>query len=205
MRKDVPAIWIIDVADGPARRLVEPGWSSSWSRDGRWIYYSSPAHQSAKIFKISVSGGSPLQVVDTGELDYRAVPAGIASASGRVRGRAWQVGLIPVESSDGKLLFFQGPRGLWKHSLSEGHSEFVDELPSTRSLCRDGVFFLGQAQQPDRRSLLMFYRFADRSRVEVTKAALTQNSLAASDDCKTVLYAQIQKQESDLVFARGLW
>jgi len=67
-RNGPPNIYILTLATGAVRRLT---WSDSaeqldaWSRDGKWIYFSSGASDVARqtdIFRVSTAGGTPLEV-----------------------------------------------------------------------------------------------------------------------------------------------
>ena len=67
-RNGAPNIYIVTLATGQVRRLT---WSDSaeqldaWSRDGKWIYFSSGANDVARqtdVFRVAASGGTPLEV-----------------------------------------------------------------------------------------------------------------------------------------------
>jgi Tol biopolymer transport system component/C-terminal processing protease CtpA/Prc len=62
-------IYLLALGTGELRRLTwddEGEQLDAWSRDGRWIYFSSPAHDIAgrnDLFRVSPEGGTPLEVV----------------------------------------------------------------------------------------------------------------------------------------------
>lgn len=204
--RDKYAVWTIDAAGGPPRKLAEPAWSSSWSQDGRWIYYSSPTHQSPQIFKVPATGGAPLKVVDTADLQARAPLGGNAVPRGGVTRRGWEFGNRPVESTDGKLLFFQGPGGLWRRRAEGGEPEFVSPIYPSAAVCTDGAFFRGNQESAASEPPLMFYHFSSGVTLEVAKIGpRPHKGISASPDCKTVLYTQIQNESRTLLFARGVW
>jgi Tol biopolymer transport system component/C-terminal processing protease CtpA/Prc len=67
-RNGQPNIYILTLATGAIRRLT---WSDSaeqldaWSRDGKWIYFSSGADDVARqtdVFRVAATGGTPLEV-----------------------------------------------------------------------------------------------------------------------------------------------
>lgn len=67
-RNGQPNIYVLALATGQVRRLT---WSDSaeqldaWSRDGKWIYFSSGANDIARqtdVFRVAATGGTPLEV-----------------------------------------------------------------------------------------------------------------------------------------------
>ncbi len=67
-RNGAPNIYILTLSTGAVRRLT---WSDSaeqldaWSRDGKWIYFSSGANDVARqtdVFRVAATGGTPLEV-----------------------------------------------------------------------------------------------------------------------------------------------
>ncbi|MBI1196427.1 MAG: PDZ domain-containing protein [Phenylobacterium sp.] len=67
-RAGSPDLYVLTFATGAIRRLT---WSDAaeqldaWSRDGRWIYFSSPANDVARqndVFRVAAAGGTPLEV-----------------------------------------------------------------------------------------------------------------------------------------------
>ena len=60
-----PSIYVIPVSGGqPVRLTNAEGDVPSWSRDGRWIYFHSPADD--QIWKIPASGGHAVPVTRGG-------------------------------------------------------------------------------------------------------------------------------------------
>ncbi|MGD8897874.1 MAG: protein kinase, partial [Acidobacteriota bacterium] len=82
-------IWTIAADGGPLRRLTQnPGDDNvpSWSRDGRWVYFSSDRDGSRDIWRVPAGGGDEEQVTQGGS------------------------GTSALESMDGRTLFVQmGP------------------------------------------------------------------------------------------------
>ena len=64
-----------------------------WSRDGRWIYFSSTSHDIAgmnDVFRVSADGGTPMEVAAdryTNEYFSSAAPDGAATGDYRARDR----------------------------------------------------------------------------------------------------------------------
>jgi Tol biopolymer transport system component len=185
-------VWTIDMSgSGSARMLASDAWSSSWSRDGVSIYYSSASH-SPDLSKVSINGGTAARLFSFESV--RDAP--------RTGSRAWNPGSMPVASADGAHIFFQGPGGLWRIPVAGGAGEFVANIRSPRAICSTGVFFPGAAPEIP----LMFYDFSDRSTVEIIRnGPRTQRAISASDDCSVVLYSQPERESTNLMYARGLW
>ena len=67
-RAGSPDIWILTLGDGSLRRLTFDDGNEQldgWSRDGRWIYYSSTAHDIAgmsDVYRVRSEGGTPMPV-----------------------------------------------------------------------------------------------------------------------------------------------
>jgi Tol biopolymer transport system component len=191
LHENQPAVWTIDLAGGPPRKIADNAWSSSWSRDGESIYFSSASYR-PDLFKVPAKGGTAVRLFSFESL--RDVP--------RTGGRAWSLGSMPVASPDGAHIFFQGPGGLWRIAAAGGGAEFIGKIPAPRAICREGVFFSG----PPPEGPLMFYNFSDRSATEVIKhVPRSQRGISASEDCSVVLYAQPERESKTLLYARGLW
>jgi len=81
-RAGSPDIWILTLADGSLRRLTFDDGAEqldSWSRDGRWVYYSSAAHDIAgmnDVYRVRSEGGTPMPVAaDRYAAEFMAAPA----------------------------------------------------------------------------------------------------------------------------------
>jgi Tol biopolymer transport system component/C-terminal processing protease CtpA/Prc len=67
-RDGQPNIYVVTLATGAVRRLTwsdTPEQLDAWSRDGKWIYFSSGAHDIARqtdIYRVAATGGTPLEV-----------------------------------------------------------------------------------------------------------------------------------------------
>ena len=131
-------VYVIN-ADGGAPRRLTSGEFSSWSRDGKWIYFSSGSQDDRKIFKMPAAGGGPVPVVAAGD------------------GRA-------MESPDGKLFYFiRGVTSLslWKVPVEGGEESQV--IKSLRGglyeVVEDGIYFIPE-WTPGAWFSIQFLRFA---------------------------------------------
>jgi Tol biopolymer transport system component/DNA-binding winged helix-turn-helix (wHTH) protein len=123
------AIYVVDVPNG-LPRLVNTFPDSdniipSWSRDGRWIYFSSnQGGQIFRLWKVPVSGGVPLLITKNS-------------------------GAAAVESDDGFLYYsrMEGPVAAWRVPLSGGEEKLVLDMPTADSynkwaLAGHGIYFM---------------------------------------------------------------
>ena len=81
-RAGSPDIWILTLADGALRRLTFDDGAEQldgWSRDGRWIYFSSGTHDIASmsdVYRVKSDGGTPMPVAgDRYASEFMAAPA----------------------------------------------------------------------------------------------------------------------------------
>jgi eukaryotic-like serine/threonine-protein kinase len=105
-------VHVIGTDGGPQRRLTTGDFNeelSGWSHDGNWIYFTSNRGRGNAIWKAPASGGSTVLIAQNG---------------------SW-----PVESSDGKYVFYSGPEAsIWKVPASGG---------STVLMARNGLWPVG--------------------------------------------------------------
>jgi Tol biopolymer transport system component/DNA-binding winged helix-turn-helix (wHTH) protein len=105
-------IYKIDLLGGQLRHLTDdPGseYLPSWSNDGQWIYFSSDRpgmrkhSQRTQIWKIPASGGEAIQVTENG-------------------------GQEPVQSHDGRQLFYIRDDNIWTKELPAGREKRIEAL-----------------------------------------------------------------------------
>ena len=95
-------IWMIDADGGTPRRITTKAdneHTPTWSRDGRWVYFSSDEGTKRDIWRVPASGGTPERLTHGGS------------------------GPFACESADGKSLLFQldeGDSPLMAMSLAGG-------------------------------------------------------------------------------------
>ena len=104
-----PQLFVVNVNDGRALRLTNSQSSdvvASWSRDGRWIYFSSNRTGRSETWKVSAGGGEPVRITVNG-------------------------GGSATESPDGATLYFvksmELRTSLWKVPVTGGVEELVLE------------------------------------------------------------------------------
>jgi Tol biopolymer transport system component len=75
-------VYVLTLATGQVRRLTYADVNeqlNGWSRDGRWLYFSSPVNDISRqndIFRVSIEGGTPLEVSRERYLnEFQAAPS----------------------------------------------------------------------------------------------------------------------------------
>jgi Tol biopolymer transport system component len=182
-------IYLISLSGGTPRRLTSDSsldYAPSWSRDGKWVYFASDRTGRREVWKIAVQGGSSTQVTRHG-------------------------GQRPVESPDGKYVYYEkGPTSLhefepWRVPVNGGEEERVrHDLGSRWTLARDGFYYYEQAHGGDLAGtwFLKFIevaRRADHVVAQLPGMPLIGHRPAVSPDRRTLLYAQVDLNETDMM------
>ena len=119
-------IYVTDLQGGQPQRLTtheSDDLFPSWSRDGRWVYFSSNRSGDYQVWKVPASGGQALQLTQQG-------------------------GFIPLESPDGKFLYYgkSKPKSLWRMPLEGGDECLVFEIAEFRItdlvVVNEGIYLL---------------------------------------------------------------
>src|SRR5437868_1763448 len=88
-------IYVIAASGGTPRRLTtgpSGNFMTSWSPDGRWIYFKSQRSGSNQIWRIPVTGGSAIQLTHLGGSEAFASPDGnFVYYTKKVWGAIWTV------------------------------------------------------------------------------------------------------------------
>jgi Tol biopolymer transport system component len=123
-----------------------------WSRDGRWIYYTSNASGTHTIWKLPTAGGLPVQI-------------------------ATEQAFEPRESSDGRIFFINAQRSFGRHGLpvvvkevsrDGGQATVVlsDAVPGAWDVADTGIYYLpnlrGRPVDSGTPETIMRYDFVDR-------------------------------------------
>jgi Tol biopolymer transport system component len=184
-------IWVVSANGGkPQRMTTHPAndGNPSWSHDGRWIYFDSARAGEQQVFKIPSSGGEAVQVTRDG-------------------------GFAPLESPDGKLLYYVKAlqaTHLWKVSVEGGRATKVLEGLSTYlnvAIVDNGVYFV-PVRERGRGSSLQFLSFATNRIKPVASFEKpldfgSAGGLAVSPDGKWVLYTQAEQSGSELMLVEN--
>jgi Tol biopolymer transport system component len=173
-------IWVIDADGGTPRRLTtEEGTQAmpTWSRDGRWIYYSSDSG----IWRIPASGGTP----------QRLTPG----ASGP----------FACESTDGRTLLFQpkdADSPLMAMPIGGGASRQL--VPCVRNGAfgagPKGVYYVACDGGSDPPIYAVDVDTGKSRRLGTLESPRSRpNGLSVSRDGKTIVYSKITSQDADIM------
>jgi Tol biopolymer transport system component len=181
-------VYVAEVGGGPPRLLETfPGSDNggpNWPRDGKWIYFYSNHGGSLQIWKMQLNGGSPVQVTTKG-------------------------GVVGAESSDGRFLYFAklDAPGLWKMPLHGGQETRIFDQPFVPfswwdwGLTEKGIYFINFQTSP---ATVAFFEFATNKMFPIW--ALTNEpfvGLSVSADGKSILYAQNEYSQSDIMLVKN--
>lgn len=172
-------------ADGTfPRRLTRDPFDevqARFSRDGRWIYYSSNRTGRWEIWRMDAAGQAAEQVTR-------------------------QSGRIAQEGHDAQALYFTRADtvGLWKIELPPRRPATL-VLPDLRAqdwgnwvVVPDGIYYAQQGTQA-----LAFYAFATRTTTEIFTPARTVSfigpALTLSPDERTLLFGQIERSDDEVM------
>ncbi len=129
-------IYLLTLASGELKRLTfDDGFDQldGWSRDGRWIYFSSTSRDVGglnDLFRVSVNGGTPMMVSSdryTNEFFSAPSPDGKTlafSARGIASGQWWRKGHSHIDESELWLLrSFDAGTGTYERVTARGAKE----------------------------------------------------------------------------------
>jgi Tol biopolymer transport system component len=180
-------IWVADVAERKPIKLVTNILNvvrPSWSRDGKWIYFSSHEPGQQGVYRCPVSGG------DASQLSKDIHPAS------------------PRESFDGKEVYFasdeeNGIATLKKVALSGQPGTESEIDPSLRVnaslswlLSSSGIYFV-PAESP--RSIRFFEFASRRVRTIFESDHVLRTGFSISPDGRWILYSQLSDPTGDIM------
>jgi len=182
------AIFIVRPDGGVPQPIVQDGNNNvvpSWSRDGRWIYFTSDRSGSMQVWKTPLDGGPPVQVTTQG-------------------------GFAPMESRDGKTLYFAkngmpSPE-IWQIPIAGGPETRVSPIlrPGTWASWAEvgrGIYFIQQG--PAGTPVLSFLDFSDHRIHSVSAMERFPFWLAVSPDGKALAFDMTSREESHIMIENG--
>jgi Tol biopolymer transport system component len=167
-----------------ARRLTADADWPFWSRDGQSIRF----RLHGQLWKMPAAGGEAVQI--TPEIN------GID---------------MPQESADGRFLYyskgFPAPLSVWRVPLVGGEAtKVIDSIVHPEggwTVGPDGIYFFVKADGKGR-SALSLYEFATgKTRKILTVERPISSRIAVSPDGLTILYAQVDEADSDLMLVEN--
>ena len=230
----VAEIWVADSDGSYPIQLTTAGdpltGSARWSPDGRWIAYAGRVGDNCEIFIISAQGGKPRQLTMAASTetapswshDGRWVYFG--SDRGGRESRIWKapfgggeavqvtkgVASMPMESPDGKRLYFYNRDGRFASMPVEGGpEEAIPELANVHrtpawTVSNDGIYFY---QPKERQPIVFFFSFATRKLTPVLKPAkgalTTAPGLDVSPDGRKLLFTQVDQATSGMLLVEN--
>ena len=182
-------IYVVEVPGGVPRLLPTiPGadnLSPSWSRDGQWIYFASKrGSEPFQLWKISVHGGSPIKLTRNS-------------------------GISPVESPDGRFLYFSKYEagGVWKMPVEGGEeTQVLEEVRGggwpNWALTPGGIYFLRFDKSPH--ATVQFLDFASKKIIPIWTLEKEPGwGLSLAHDGKSIVYVQNEFAESNLILVKN--
>jgi len=182
-------VYLAEVGGGPPRLLETFAGADNggpkWSRDGKWIYFYSNHGGPFEIWKTQLGGASPIQVTTNG-------------------------GIFGEESWDGRFLYFAKLEvpGLWKMPLHGGQETRLFDQPFVPfswwdwGLTEKGIYFIDFQGRPN--ASVAFFEFATNKIFHIW--TLTDQpfvGLSVSADGKSIVYAQEEHSQSDIMLVRN--
>ncbi len=177
-------LYLVSGNGGSPRRLTNgPGYAgqATWSRYGKWIYFTSNRTGRYEIYRMPAGGGEPVRLSKNGGYG------------------------IPVESVDGKWVYFAEGGGLWKVPVGGGEESRVMESmhsPLSFRVVDSGVYFIiGEWQE---NASVAFFEFATGKTKLIAQAEKPAFlGLAISPDKRWIVFTQIEHLGSDLMLVEN--
>jgi Tol biopolymer transport system component/predicted Ser/Thr protein kinase len=181
-------VYVVDEPGGQPRMVPTfPGADNgapNWSRDGQWIYFYTDRDKGPlQLWKVPFRGGSPIQVTRNG-------------------------GVYGMESDDGCFLYYSkiAQAGVWKMPLGGGEETRVSDQPEgwfNWVLDRNGMYFLNLYVTPNRLEFLEFSTNKTTPIFSLEKAVPPFGGLAISLDRRSLLYSQIDADDSYIMLMKN--
>jgi Tol biopolymer transport system component len=177
-------VWLIDADGGTPRRLTTQVGDENvptWSRDGRWIYFSSEQGAGRDIWRVAATGGVPQRMTH-----------GVSSP-------------FACESLDGKTLFFQlkdADSPLMAMTLANGRTRQLVACVKTSAFGAgpQGVYYVPCDPSPDPPvHVLNLETGRDRRLGTLEKLLPGPLGLAVSPDGKSIVYPRVMNENRDLM------
>ena len=188
-------LFVMDAAGGRPRRLTDaPSIETlpSWSADGQWLYFASDRGEQWEVWKMPADGGEAVQVTQSN-------------------------GFMAQPSPDGQHLYFtrRDTPGLWRSPIDEDADAeaqtpllVFDLLPQTQwgnwTVTPTGLYFVYYDAMSGPH-LARFDLNTSQVTLERELPQLPRNrSLTVSSDGLWLLYAHLDRSESDLMLVEGI-
>jgi hypothetical protein len=179
-------VYTADISDRVSHELktnVRESRDAFWSHDGKWIYFRGFQGIGRQLYRCPVEGGD----------------ATLLAASHEIR--------VPVESADGKVLYFVRTNGDDAKIVMLALDQFgatpqeVSGMPKVASeyqwtLVHDGIYFSPQ----DNPRSISFYDFATKHTREIFRVDKDlADGMTVAPDGRYMLYSQIDENNADIM------
>jgi len=179
-------IYIVDPQGGVPRKLaidIRGNSTPSWSHDGNWIYFTNGEDSpNVRVWKVRSEGGHAVQVTR-------------------------HEGFNPLESPDGRHVFFSHELRLWRVGIDGTEEQQVQGMPQLGNYGEvwspfgSGIYFL---RDNNGRGEIEFFDLSTKSlqRIFVLEKPLIldwMGGLPVSSNGKWLLFSQVDEQSGDLM------
>src|SRR5262245_7279703 len=182
-------IYVISVDGGLPHATVTGDFDNnmpSWSRDGKWIYFSSNRTEDTQVWKVPAAGGEAVQVTKQG-------------------------GFLAFESFDGKYVYYvkDSAPGIWRVPVDGGEElrvldSFDSRIVGCWAVVIDGLYFLKKDTKDG--VAIESFDFATRKVKHVAvlgKIDIFLHGIAVSPDRRYIIYTQEDNNGGDIMLVEN--
>ena len=179
-------IFVINAEGGSPRRLTTDPYENnvpSWSRDGRWVYFSSDRSGSWQIWKVPAGSGTSVQVTKAG-------------------------GFSAQESPDGKFLFIWLNGTIWKMPVLGGDAvRVLDGVGDWDwwKIRADGIYFIDISITPSRLKFfdVVTHRTKDITAIDLGPHVPGPETMDISPNGQWIIYKRVDQVVSDIMLVEN--
>ena len=176
-------IYTISATGGGLRRLTSrrANVMGSFSRDGSHIYFRSNRSGTWQIWRMPADGGEATQLTRNG-------------------------GMSPVESIDGKFVYYATGGHLWKVSVQGGEeSEVLQSIwASNYAIGHEGIYFMTMPDLAHNKNSIQFFSFeSGKASAVAAIPGIPGWGFSVSPDEKFLTYTQMDQLGSDLMLVEN--
>jgi Tol biopolymer transport system component len=180
LRGGASEIATVPASGGEPRRVISDATGGSWSHDGKSIYYLA---RMGHIWKAAADGSQPRQLTEDPGMGQ------------------------PVESADGKYVYYRQWRGLYRIPADGGKEEEITQPDQAMfwiasQAAPKGLYYVEGMRGP-RSQAISFFDMGTKKSSVVFQAAADLSAFSVSPDGKYVLYPRVDSSETSLMLVEG--